>query len=219
VNLGKYLKDINAFWKESSRRTDPEGFLASIQGLMDTWLRDMRTAAENYISTNSVSDRDYVSTYRLRLWVWHHLEKQRWEMSRIPLRIGARAKVRPDVDHIVAFKRWECLFGQADKDGVVVAPDGTAAGVNDIGNMLLLESNFNIEKSDKPLEEFLAEVYEFKKAKMDRAVWLREMGIPPVYLNPGEADRDAVIKATAARGQSIKQELIEYVRGERELCF
>ena len=60
------------------------------------------------------------------------------------------------VDHLVAFERWQRLFSQMAEDAINESESGGDEGsVNDIGNMLLLETNFNIVKSDKPLKKSL----------------------------------------------------------------
>src|ERR1700731_4607532 len=61
------------------------------------------------------------------------------------------------------------------------------AKVNDLGNCMLLEKNFNISKSNRPLKEFLQGVYEFKEGKWTIEEWARalDLGIPLV--DSGEA--------------------------------
>src|SRR5690606_6092330 len=52
------------------------------------FVKELEADATNYVGNLAASSRERVSIYRTALWVWHRLDKKRWEMSCIPLRVG-----------------------------------------------------------------------------------------------------------------------------------
>jgi hypothetical protein len=126
----------------------------------------------------NADDRQQVRTYYTALWIWNRLDPTRWKQARIALRQSGRRQNTLDVDHIVAFDLWQSKLGglppaqaKPDDQTMAVTPEEAAPRVNELGNCMLLEKNFNISKSNKPLNEFLQGVHEFKDGQLTIASW------------------------------------------------
>jgi Protein of unknown function (DUF1524) len=88
------------------------------------------------------------------------------------------------VDHIVAFDLWNnklaaCLGSAPGTDGEQrgLQTEDLRPRVNEIGNCMLLEKNFNLSKSNSSLKEFLEGVHEFKERKLELADWAAGMDL------------------------------------------
>lgn len=162
----------------------------------------------------SARSRDLVRIYYGPLWIWHRLEAKRWQMSRIPLRSGKRNKVNLEVDHAVAYSVWEPRCASEIQSGTAAHADAVGI-INQIGNCSLLEKSFNISKSDRSLKSFLEAVHEVKSDKIQLDDWADAMKVGAAMMDPATATAEEVMIAIRERDALIRNELAEFIRGER----
>jgi hypothetical protein len=152
-----YVKDLAADWASVSGSNSPDYVIATLKQRMETWLGALQTESLKYIDDLAVLTRDAVHQYYLPLWLWHRLEPNRWEASKVSLRESKRGSLSLDVDHVVAVKLWEKLQGAVAAEGEDVDDGETSLAVDDLsttmhalGNCCLLEKSFNIAKGAEP---------------------------------------------------------------------
>jgi len=175
---------------------------------------DLESEALAYVNTVSASSRAQVSMYRTLLWVWHRLNAERWEMSRVVLHTSKSAKPTLEVDHLVSYALWSAKVKGGLPTGLADPVDAEQLA-NMLGNCSLLEKTFNISKSSKPLSEFLALVHEFKLDTLKIIDWANALSVDRAILSPDKATTDAVVSAIKARDELIRAEAIEFVKGTK----
>ena len=209
-----YAKDLNTDSIALNVEKNPDKAIGIIKARMTALVADVVVDATTYVANLSTPIRERVSIYRNVLWIWHRIDKERWKMSQIPLRIGRSKKTRPEVDHTVAHSMWgefvKALAGD-DDDLQQALPV-----VNMLGNCSLLEKTFNISKSDKTLKSFMEEVHEFKEGKIILTDWAKELGIPDIMLEPLADKVEEITAAIEARDKEIRDEVVKFIKGERE---
>lgn len=204
------IRDLTARVASVASEGDPAVVLRGLGETLSGWMAPLVEAAASAVDAMTVTNRDHVVQYYFPLWVWHRLDPDRWERSKLAFRVG-RKKVSLDVDHLAAAKAWERLIASLDEDRrAEVGP-----AVNQIGNCWLMEKNFNISKSDGKLTDFLAKIHEFKSGLLTITAWCDPLGVTPPLLDPTTAGVDAVLAAIDARTQVMKTELKAFVRGEK----
>lgn len=215
--LVKSLADLRETLKTT---TDAKAALDALTEWMKAQLLDVTAGAEKAIDVIDVDDRSDVKNYHTALWLWHRLAiDNRWEFSQVTLQTGKTMR-RREVDHVVAFSLWD---KQIKPNGW--KSDDDPVDVNSLGNMMLLEKTFNIEKSAATLESFMGKIDVFK-TQVDRSAWMKALALtdamvdPITVLNTHAGDRTAAWKALAAeivvRDATIRKEIKNYLRGTLE---
>jgi hypothetical protein len=184
-----------------------------LEELIESWIAPLVDQATATVEGLAVPNREQVSLYYLPLWIWHRLERARWDCSRIPFRIGKK-QLSMDVDHLVAAKAWERMTLPLGQER---AQDLTSV-VNQLGNCWLMEKNFNISKADQPLADFLGRVHEFSSGSLKIPEWAAPLLITDQLLDPQQAGVKAVETAIEHRTRRIKDDLKAFVGG-RKLIF
>lgn len=136
-------------------------------------------------------------------------------MSSVPLRSGRRQDVELEVDHNVAHALWEGKVKAAAPKDDEEAQE-LIQQINRLGNCSLLEKNFNISKSDKTLRTFLADVHEFKSAKLKLDDWAKALGLGPKFLDPDKFTLKEIEEAINNREETMRKEIVEFVQGARQ---
>lgn len=145
-----------------------------------------------YIYNLSVNHRSRVGNYKQALWLWNRLCPVRSKQASSVLLAPGNDKMQTiEVDHIVPFARW----------GVVLA----GLGINEIGNCMLLQKNFNISKNADHLDVWLGKV---NSTPNYWGHWKTSLGINPGLSSP--TDPQAVNLAINARTKKIKDDLQAY---------
>jgi hypothetical protein len=209
-----YVKALNEDVLTLRNQKDLDRVHQALEARLRSLVGDIVDDASKHVGAVTAPSRERVSVYRNVLWVWHRLEKERWKMSQIPLRTGRSKKTSPDVDHTVAYKLWEKMLGTGLPDGFAEQEEAQSI-VNQLGNCSLLDKSFNISKSDKTLKSFMDTVHEIKEKKVDLPDWSKALGIVDVMLDTSGATVNAVTKAIADRDQSIRAEVVDFVKGSR----
>jgi hypothetical protein len=86
--------------------------------------------------------------------------------------------------------------------------------MNDLGNCMLLEKNFNISKSNKPLKEFLEGVHEFKEGECTIESWATALDLEMPQVDSSDTPIASLLDLFTQRTQKIKRDLEEFVRGK-----
>jgi hypothetical protein len=205
-------------------------FLATVDTGINQLMNRVSARAITHITNTVVSDRARVHTYYPFLWVWHRLEKARWECSSVPMRTGRKRTSKLEVDHIIADAWWQRLVARLvqEKQAAFSGPEDERARlapgefatryeaqcfVNRLGNCSLLDKSFNISKSDQPMWNFLKEVHEFKSGKLVRSDWERALSLNSELTSPDGVDFDVLVQAISARDTLIRTELNDFVLG------
>ncbi|MCY0990515.1 DUF262 domain-containing protein [Nannocystis sp. ILAH1] len=191
--------------------TSVADLLAVHRDRLETLVRDLEADALSYIDNRlGVDSREQVRQYFTALWLWHRLDAKRWDASKTPLRVGRARSDSLDVDHIVSVKLWEGHKAAKDMSDDAAEIEQI---INSIGNCVLLQKSFNIAKSARPLAEFMAEVHEFKEGK-PLEEWANALSLTATHMNGKTADTATLIQATKDRENSIRTELMRFIKGE-----
>jgi Protein of unknown function DUF262 len=174
-------------------------------------IADIQPEAETHIGSRlGVEAREHVRQYFGPLWLWHRLDVQRWNASRIPLRIG-NSRTDLDVDHVVSVKIWA---NKPLEKELLNEQESVGAIVNSLGNCALLQKSFNIIKSGAPLRNFMCKVHEFKDAPEEIDKWAAALQITQNQLDGDKADQKQLVEDVRKRDQQIRADLIRFIRGE-----
>lgn len=206
--LAAYTRDLHLWWKDSKGLAGPNAVLDSVRSLMEKWLAALVPTALNKVETHEVSNRNRVADYAPFLWVWHRLDKSRWEHSKITLRTAKRSTPSLHVDHLVPWAWWR-------DHSVLGADEETAAECHALGNCAHLESDLNGQKSADHLHSFLAKV-DFGVVNTSVENWARCMQIGTEFLRPSSVSPESIRAAIEARDTQIRRELSEFVRGNKQ---
>jgi len=168
----------------------------------------------------AVLTRNRVYEYYLPLWLWHRLDAQRWQASKISLPERKGSNTSLDVDHVVAVKVWKSLPGaqalEVVQAGDALAEEDFATAMNALGNCCLLDKSFNINKGAEPLRAFLERVHEFKTGALDVQAWTSQLDIPAAFVDPLGRPAAEIRGEVDARTARMKAELKEYLAGTRQ---
>lgn len=177
------------------------------------------------LGSMKANDPKQVRSYYTALWMWNRLEKNRWANAKIALREKQRKKSTIEVDHVVASKLWETKLSQmvvaqpmaSGQQPSVSAPssDELKQAVNELGNCLLLEKNFNISKSAKPMKDFLEGIHEFKQKHPTIPDWATALDLNMAQVDSAATAPDVLRELFAERSAKIRAELEEFVRGTK----
>ncbi|GFE90620.1 DUF262 domain-containing protein [Steroidobacter agaridevorans] len=228
-NFQDFASDLHSLSSNLNACT-AETFLTTVDSGIHTLMERVSQRAISHITNTVVRERSRVYNYYPFLWVWHRLEKARWECSSVPMRTGRKRTSKLEVDHTVADAWWQRLvnrlvaakqasFEGPDEEKAKLAPDGftsrydAACFVNALGNCSLLDKSFNISKSDKPMWAFLKEVHEFKQKKLMRMDWENALALNSQLTEPDGVPFDDIVKAISVRDAQIRSELTEFING------
>jgi Protein of unknown function DUF262 len=215
-NYESYMKTISSYWHKCKSILEHDKAAEMMESIMTQWLNDLQNDSSKYIANLAVDNRDRVREYYLALWVWHRLDNIRWMQSQIPLRTNTRKQPILHVDHLISYDLWTTLYG-LESDSESSPEKGAGATSNDIGNMMLLETDFNISKSNSTLSDWISEIHEFKRKKVALSDWIAAMSIPATYLAPKADDETKVKTDVSARTNAIKLDLNGYIEGIKPL--
>jgi hypothetical protein len=210
--LKGYAADLAADVTALQKANDVKMIAAIYANRLESLVTSLESDAVGYVDTRlSVDAREQVRAYFPALWVWHRLTKERWDASRMPLRIGRARSDSLDVDHVVSVKLWDSKV--IDE---ILLPEGETKDllVNSIGNCLLLRKSFNIAKSAKSLRAFMQDVHEFKAGKLNLEEWIELLLLSLSQVDGDTAAPEELLKATRDRGALIESELKDFVRGK-----
>jgi len=221
-NFESYAKTLSATWQKISTLNSGADTATELDSLMAAWLTDLEKDAVVFLNQLEADDRSYVRQYYLPLWIWHRLDAERAKISQVQLRDEKkkRSRVALDVDHTVSCSFWEktALPALATKYPNGEIPDSVANTFNQLGNCMLLETNFNISKSDSSLTDFTSRVYEFKNGNPTTDEWREALAIEDEQFDPNGFTPDQLAAAIEKRTKNLKDELIEFVQGKKSYC-
>jgi len=212
--ITNYVKKLHDTWTQMAAVEDPteahklwaECFCDLVQGFEED--------ASSYVNSFSVIDRARVSAYRNLLWIWHRLDAERWDMSKVQLRFGKKGALGQEVDHTVSFAVWEKRLEAGLPEGFTDTKEAVAVA-NKLGNCALLEKNFNVSKSAKSMKTFLEQIHEFRTKTLSLSGWAKALEMSDMLIDPEQATVNDIAKAIAVRDKRIREELIEFVKGKR----
>jgi hypothetical protein len=223
TNISKYASGLSGCAQELTEKSDIADVIDALSRRMDADLKEIEQDAVTFLSTMNADDRQQVRTYYTALWLWNRLDKTRWTSAKIALRQTSRRKNSIEVDHIVAWDLWRTKL--ASIPDAPPAIDGKTQGtpveelgprVNDLGNCMLLEKNFNISKSNSPLKEFLDGVYEFKEGKLELADWAAALDLDMGQVDCSSTPVDQLQVLFSGRAQKIRNDLEKFIRGIKD---
>lgn len=209
--FARCVEALAATWSTLAHETSYPKTAAALEGSLETLIKDDVKDATSWLDSRlEVDQRNRVRDYFTALWLWHRLDKDRWEWSDEMQggyrRKGSRAQEVLHVDHI-APHAW-C-------EQNLKAPDDEDPG-NEVGNCMLLKSNFNLAKSARMAKEFLLneEVW-FQQHPGDLPTFAAALAIPAALLDPSASTAADVRKAIDDRTVVIRDELKAFVAGTR----
>jgi hypothetical protein len=220
-SLGGYAARLSGSEQALANETHPLAAAAILKGRLESEVKDIEQPAVAGLQAINADDRQQVRGYYTALWLWNRLEVNRWENVKLTLRQKSRRQNSLEVDHIVAFDLWQSklealkLVPQAGEavagtDIVEMAPV-----VNELGNCMLLEKNFNISKSNKPLKAFLEDVHEFQAGTITVPDWGAALSLAMPQVDSANTAVDELAKLIAERTMKIRSEVEQFVRGSK----
>jgi hypothetical protein len=221
TNLTKYAAGLAECSDSISSQGSAHKAISILNARIEADLKEIEQPAVNWLLTLNADDRQQVRLYYTALWLWNRLEETRWSSAKLALRQNSRKRNSIEVDHIVAWDLWRTKLAalppakDADIDDISLA-DELMPKINDLGNCMLLEKNFNISKSNTTLQDFLAGVYEFKEKKLAMADWASALDLDMAQVDSATTTVDALQTLFSARAQKIRGELEQFIRGNKE---
>jgi hypothetical protein len=223
TNISKYAAGLAACARGIADKQDVASTIGALDGQMEADLKEIEQAAVNFLSTMNADDRQQVRGYYTALWLWNRLEKTRWNSAKLALRQKSRRRSSLEVDHIVAWDLWQRKLATLPPPGINGEPEGTpidelSSKVNELGNCMLLEKNFNISKSNNTLKSFLDGVYEFAEKKLELPDWAAALDLDMAQVDCSATPVDRLQALFSARSQIIRIDLEKFIRGAMERC-
>jgi hypothetical protein len=210
--VGTYVKELHGVFHDLQTFNDVEEVNNALVKWMGKACDQLVSDAEAYLDALDVPSRDQVSLYRIALWLWHRLDGPRWEDSQIPLRTTRSKDMSIDVDHVLSIRSWEEM---CKKDGTPVQL-GAGDPINQLGNCILLQKDFNISKGKKAMRAFLCEVHEFKHDIARISTWAKNLALEERHIDPELSDVQGLIDCINQRTKAMKDVLREWVYGYLE---
>jgi hypothetical protein len=220
TSLGKYASGLAACAKGLGETPDVMSAVEALASQIEADLKEIEQNAVSFLSTMNADDRQEVRTYYTALWLWNRLDKTRWDSAKLALRQKKRRKNSIEVDHIVACDLWNNKLSAYHETPPSI--DGEPQGlqiedlkprVNDLGNCMLLEKNFNISKSKSTLKHFLEGVHEFKDKGLELVNWAAALDLDMAQVDCGITPMETLQKLFSARSQKIRSDLEKFIRG------
>jgi hypothetical protein len=214
-SLGGYAGRLAVCALAVAEKQDVASAIGALSQQLQSEVKDIENAAVNGLVSMNADDRQQVRTYYTALWIWNRLEPNRWEKAKRVLERKSRQQLSLDVDHIVAWDLWKSkleMLQAQPRTGVATseqfAIDELSPRVNELGNCMLLEKNFNISKSNKPLKDFLDGVYEFTEGKLTIEEWATALDLEMPQVDSANTPIEALRSLFADRTQKIRADLI-----------
>lgn len=217
-SLGGYATRLAACAQPLAKAPDVLNAIVELKQQLETEVKALEQAAVNGVMAINADDRQQVRGYYTALWLWNRLEENRWKKAKLALRQESRRRNSLEVDHIVAWDLWQSKLetlkaGAQLGDAVTEKIDELSPMVNELGNCMLLEKNFNISKSNKPLKQFLEGVHEFKAGTVTVEEWATALDLKMSQVDSANTAVDVLRELFTDRTQKIRDDLEQFVRG------
>lgn len=207
-SLGGYATRLAECAQALANRPDVTSAVDELKLRLESELKDIEQAAVNGLMNIHADDRQEVRVYHTPLWLWNRLDEARWKMAKVALREQSRRQNTLQVDHIVAWDLWRCKLGAAPGEEV-------GAEINELGNCMLLEKNFNISKSNQTLRAFLEKVHDFKNCTYTIANWAKALDLEMGQVDSTDTSVETLRLLFTDRTQKIRSDLEQFVRGTK----
>jgi hypothetical protein len=210
-----------------SNKSTVSDVATALAELLESELKNIEQPAANGLMSMNAYDRQSVRLYYTPLWVWNRLDLTRWQKAQLALRQERRGQTNIEVDHIVAYELWNSKLTeyqveleklQAESEPAIERGEEIVElelKVNEIGNCMLLEKNFNISKSKRPLKDFLQEVHEFKNDEYTIDEWASALDLQMPQVDSGTAPVEKLAELITQRTKTIQADLEQFVRGTK----
>ncbi|WP_316170076.1 DUF262 domain-containing protein [Bradyrhizobium sp. SZCCHNRI1058] len=226
-NIAGFAARLAQCVKQCSEASTAANVVADLTKVLEAELRSLDQQATTAVLGMNAYDRQGARAYYTPLWLWNRLDQNRWEKAQLALREERRGHTSIEVDHIVACELWELKLKEyrADLDNL-----GSEEGLDDrrdeeavelalraheIGNCMLMEKNFNISKSKRPLKDFLEGVYEFKNGKYTIGEWASALDIQMPQVDSVGTAITELAELIARRTKTIQSDLEHFIRGTK----
>ena len=219
-NVAGYASRLAQEMQTLSGTSKISDLVSGLKSYLEKELKDLEPAATNGLLAMSAYSRQMVRSYYTALWLWNWLDENRWQKAKVTLRHGRR-QPSLEVDHIVAWDLWKSKLEKSQREEL--GDEGDAidviielnSKVNELGNCMLLEKNFNISKSNLPLKEFLQGVHEFKEGTWTIEAWASALDLEMSQVDSGQASVEKLSELATDRTKKIQNDLEQFVRGTK----
>jgi 5-methylcytosine-specific restriction endonuclease McrA len=221
-NFSKYASGLAACAQKLSKTSDVPSATDALAAQIEADLKEMEQAAVDSLMTMNADDRQQVRGYYTALWLWNRLDKTRWNSAKLALRQKGRRKDSIEVDHIVAYDLWKTKLEarppapppiEGEPQEKEPSVEDLMPKVNELGNCMLLEKNFNVSKSNATLKKFLDDVHEFKEHQLVLEDWATTLDLDMAQVDCSATPVDRLQELFSARSQKIRSDLEKFVRG------
>jgi hypothetical protein len=226
-NIAGYAARLAECVELLSKKSAVSDVVAALAERLETELRNIEQLAVNGLMSINAYDRQSARLYYTPLWVWNRLDQNRWQKAQLALRHERRGQTNIEVDHIVACEPWGSKLtkyqAELEKRRAEMGPDighgeeiaELALKVNEIGNCMLLEKNFNISKSKRPLKDFLQRVHEFENGQYTISDWAYPLDLQMQQVDSGTTPIEKLAELISERTKKIQNDLEQFVRGTK----
>ena len=171
----------------------------------------------NGVLAMNADDRQQVRLYYTALWLWNRLDAERWKHAEAALSYAGRKQSSIEVDHVVSCDLWKTKLAhkvaeKAEATSLEMGED-LQAKVNEIGNCMLLQKNFNISKSNRSLRAFLEGTHEHKKKAWTVDQWGAALSLAAPQVDSESTPIEELSALITERTQKVREELQQFIRG------
>jgi len=222
ATVGGYATRLAACVQAIAEKVDVASAVSVLTQQLQSEVKGFEQAAVSGLATMNADERQQVRGYYTALWLWNRLEHNRWKRAKLTRRLKGRRHNSLDVDHIVACDLWKSKLAMRKAEPPAEGSEQQQAtgadldsAVNELGNCMLLEKNFNISKSNKPLKDFLEEIHEFKEGVLTINDWATALDLKLSQIDSGNSPAEELRSLFTERTQKIRSDLEEFVHGTK----
>lgn len=202
-------KKLHFLWDKINTISKQEEFIKELDETLSSMNDDIKEKSKVYISSIKAIDRKFVSMYRNLLWLWHRLDKKRYELSKdLMIDVNTKKEYRLEVDHCVPVNIWEKMLASENilKDSQDYIEK--MQKINLLGNCTLLDKGPNISKLNNNMDNFLKKILSLNKPNWQKALKVNDKLMKPESYTVAE-----VLAAIETRDAELRDELKQFADG------
>lgn len=201
----RLLSFVNKMNSEDVQQLSAVEKAYALVNMLSDAMKAMSAIACRRIDDVSADNRSQVVRYQPFLWVWHRLNKERFDVWKSFIDGWTH------VDHALAFAYWLRLIGKEASTMTKTEYDEAERVINSLGNCILLKSDYNCSKSDKPFSEYFSWFPPDNEAKL---LLLQPcMTAPKPFIDNG-GTLDEIKTAMEVRAKAIRNDLKAFANGD-----
>lgn len=146
----RLLTFVNKMNSNENKNLSPVDRAYALIQMLNEAMKVMSEITCKRIDEVNADNRSQVVRYQPFLGVWHRLNKERLDTWRNYI------NGKTHVAHTLAYAFWLRLIGKEANTMTVTEHDEAQRVINSLGNCILLNSDYNCSKSDKPFRDYFS---------------------------------------------------------------